>query len=186
MYKRILVDNCIIAYIKDISFHRSNKVQKDLLLEKTSLIFLSNIKTIGLEFLLSEESLGEIEKLKSGQKKDELQTVYYAFKKNKPVIKNRSITYNDATTRYDSPDVYYDHLYNNGDLNRITSFFKKKGNKSDFDPKYITYSMLPENKIDVFLTTDEGIWNYRNEIKKLFDVLVMKPSELAEYYKLIT
>ena len=186
MRKRILVDNCIVTYIKDLFFYKPpKKGNVNLLFEKTALVFLSNIKTFQLEFLLSEESLMEIEKIKPGDKKNKLKAVYYAFKKNKPVIKNRSVSWNDEDTTWDSPDVYQAHALGNNDLAKVKNFLRSKGNDSEFDARYIVYAMLPKNRIDFFLTTDANIWSFRKEIKDKFNVVVMKPSELAEYYKYI-
>jgi hypothetical protein len=183
MYIRILVDNCIITYIRDIILNKSHNTRDlSLLIEKASLVYLSNLKSVKLEFLLSEESLAEIEKISSVDKKIELRAVYYAFKKNNPVIKNRSITYNDFGTTYNSPDISYNHDISNNDLNKVKQFLKSKGNENEFDARYIANAMLPINKIDAFLTIDKGIWNYRKEIKNRFNVKVMKPSELSEYY----
>lgn len=186
MHKRILIDNCIISYLKDIFFNKPiSKTHIKLLFEKASLVYLSNIKTLQLEFLLSEESLMEIEKMQSGSKKAELQAVYYAFKKNRPVIKNRSVSWDDPDTTWDSPDVHWGHESDDNCLNQVKKFFQNKGNASRFDPGYIAYAMLPENKIDVFLTFDNGIWDSRKEIENQFKVKVMKPSELADYYKYV-
>lgn len=186
MYKRILIDNCIVSYIKDLFFNKStSKAHIDLLFEKASLVYLSSIKTFKLEFLLSEDSLMEIEKMQSGNKKAELQAVYYAFKKNKPVIKNRSVSWDDPDATWDSPDVYWNHGIGDDCLSKVIDFFKNKGNTDRFDARYIAYAMLPKNNIDVFLTLDNGIWNHREEIESRFKVKIMKPSELAEYYKFI-
>lgn len=185
-YQRIYIDNNIIAFIKNIIFKKPNNSGLDVLMEEASLVYLSNLKSIKIEFLLSQESLFEINRLSANsEKRVELEAVYRAFKKA-PVFRNAAVRYDDPLVTYDSPDITYDHPYDDSVLNKVRSFLSSKGNTDDFDARYIANASLPENKIDAFMTFDKkSLWNYRKDIKTEFGVEVKLPSEIAEYYKYV-
>lgn len=96
----------------------------------------------------------------------------------------RIIPMDDPIATFDSPDVFYNHPYDDTNLNQVKEFLKKKGNNSDFDARYIANSMLPQNHIDYFVTVDKkSLWNYKNGIEEKFGVKVRLPSELIEHFK---
>jgi len=186
--RRLYLDNNIITLIKDIFFNKPICNNVHLLLEQASLTYISKIKSISIEILLSEESLAEINMLpKESLKKIELKAVYYAFKKAKPVIRNSVILFDDPITTMVSPDVFFDHPYDDIDLNKVRKYLRSVGNNNDFDARYIANAMLPLNKIDAFITYDKkSLWNHKTDIRRLFGVYVKLPSEEAEYLKYIS
>ena len=60
--RRIYLDNNIITYVRNFLKKNLPKNVKTAI-EMASLVFISNIKSIDIEFLLSEESLAEIRQL---------------------------------------------------------------------------------------------------------------------------
>jgi len=86
-----------------------------------------------------------------------------------------------------SPDVFFDHPYDDIDLNKVRKYLRSVGNNNDFDARYIANAMLPLNKIDAFITYDKkSLWNHKTDIRRLFGVYVKLPSEEAEYLKYIS
>lgn len=181
---RLYLDNQLIKFTLD---HLQNKLSKNLniLSEQEAVAYLFSLKHLKLEILLSEESLAEIRKLpKNSNKRKDLENLYYNLKQGKSVIRNSSVTYNDSIATYNSPDVFWNHDKKDDDLNRVKKFLIAKGNLDDFDARYIANAMLPENKINFFLTADKkSIWLYRKEILKNFKVVVKLPTELRDQFK---
>lgn len=173
---RVYLDNQLITYI--LRFEQGRNLEPPILKELRALTKLSKRK--GVEFLISEESLAEIRKLpEQSQKRKDLEKLYFKLKKGKTVIRNSRVVWDDPIATWDSPDVCWNHPYDNTDLNKVKQFLAGRGNTNEFDARYIANSMLPENKIDVFLTVDKkSIWKYRDEIKQRFNVVVELPSEL--------
>lgn len=176
---RVYLDNQLITYIL--------RAVQDLatLPEMKSLVLLSNIKTINIEFLVSEESLAEIRQLpENSVRRKDLEELYFKLKEGKPVIRNATVLYDDKIATYNSSDVFMCHPYDDTDLNKVRQFLRSKGNTNDFDARYVANAMLPENKINVFLTADKrSLWQHKMEIKEKFGVDVKLPSELVEYLK---
>jgi len=157
------------------------------MLELASLDLISNIKTFQIIFLLSEETLAEIRRLDTTKAKGkDLEALYFHLKAGRSVIRNSSVTFDDPIATMDSLDVFMDHPYDDTDLNKVKAFLTSKGNTDEMDARYIANAMLPENKIDFFVTLDKRtIWIHRKEIYSLFGVKVRLPSELAEFFKYI-
>lgn len=162
MYKCIYIDDNIATYIKDIIF-RKNHSRKDieLLLEKASLAFLSTLKSIKLEFLFSEDVLETIKRVQGINKRTELEAVWHAFQKGRVVKKNMK------------------------DFKKIQVFLRQRGIHDKEDAQHIANAMLAKNHIDIFLTYDKRLIQLSKEIQDKFEVKVIKPSQLAEYYKYI-
>lgn len=182
---RVYLDNNLIQLVASLIKKKYPEGNPNLLMEMAALNLLSNIKSIYVDFLVSEESLAEIRNLSEGKpKRTELEDLYFKLKQGKSVIRNSSVVYDDPIATWDSPDVFWDHKYDDTDLNKVRTFLSSKGNTNDFDARYIANSMLKENYIDYFLTSDKkSIWNYKDEIEKLFGVKVRLPTELAETLK---
>lgn len=186
MQRRLYLDNQLITYILRILQGRKSS-SVDLGEQWTALAYLTSLKTVEIELLFSDESLAEIRNLDvNSMKRKELEPHYFMLKQGKPVTRNAAVTYGDRLSVYGSPDISYSHPYDDTALNRVKQFLASKGNSDEFDARYIANAMLPENRIDVFLTYDKTtLWRYREDIKRLFGVVVKLPSEEAEYLKRI-
>lgn len=177
---RIYLDNQLITYL--LGYLQKKELQDQTRKETESLVFL--LRRDDIEVLVSEESLAEIRKLnKNSLKRKNLEQLYFKLKQTR-VIRNSSVKYDDEITTYNSMDVRYNHSYDDKDLNRVREFLKSRGNENDFDTKYIANAILPENKIDIFLTADKKtIWNYAEDIKRQFGLAVKTPTQLEEELK---
>lgn len=133
-----------------------------------------------VELLLSEESLAEIRKTSNVIVEKGLEKIYSRMKGSKPVIRNSRVIVNDDIATYDSPDVTYNHDRTDTDLNRVHAFLSDLGNTNVFDARYITNSLLAENRIDFFITLDKAsLWKHRIAIEEKFGVKVRLPSEVV-------
>lgn len=175
---RVYLDNQLITYL--LRFEQGKKLDSNSAKQLGALIKLSKKKDI--EFLISEESLAEIRLLpKHSQKRKDLEQFYFKLKRGKTVIRNSSSTWDDPIATWSSPDLCWDHPYDDKDLNKVKKFLTSKGNKNEYDARYIANAMLPENKISIFLTADrKSLWRYRREIKERFNVVIKLPTELAK------
>jgi hypothetical protein len=125
--------------------------------------------------------LAEIEKTPNADKQERLVKLYSKLKQGRAVVRNAQVTWDDGVTRGDSPDASWDHPYDNADRQRLEHFFHSKGVFDDFDIRYLANAMLPENRIDVFLTADKKtIWKFREELRQHFGIRVALPSELLD------
>ncbi len=173
---RVYLDNQLITYL--LKPRQSRESSFVTLREINALLELSKRKSV--EFLISEESLAEIRKLpEKSLKRKNLERFYFKLKQGKTVIRNSKVVWDDPIATWDSPDVFWDHPYDDADLNKVKQFLASRGNTNEFDARYVANSMLPKNKIDVFLTADKkSIWKHRDEIKEKFNVVVKLPTEL--------
>jgi hypothetical protein len=186
MQRRLYLDNELITYILRILQGRKSS-GVDLGEQWTALEYLISLETVEIELLFSDESLAEIRNLHvNSKKRKELEPLYFVLKQGKAVVRNAAVTYSDRLSVYGSPDISYNHPNDDTDLKRVKQFLASKGNMSEFDARYIANALLPENRIDVFLTYDKAtLWCFREEIKRLFGVVVKLPTEEAEYLKCI-
>jgi hypothetical protein len=184
MQRRLYLDNLLITYI--LSIVQGNK-PNNVHLEKewTALEYLMQVEAVEITLLFSDENLAEIRKLSdTSEKRKKLEPFYFKLKQGKHVIRNVAVTYGDRLSVYGSSDISYNHPFDDTDVYRVKQFLTGKGNMDTFDARYIANAMLPENRIDAFLTNDKAtLWRYRDEIKKHFGVVVKLPSEEAEYLK---
>lgn len=178
---RVYLDNQLITYL--LRFDQGKKLDDILLKEVIALKELSKWRNV--EFLISEESLAEIRKLpENSLKRKDLEQLYFKLKKGKTIIRNSKVVWSDSIATWSSPDVFFNHPYDDTDLNKVKRFLASRSNTNEFDARYLTNSMLPENEVDIFLTLDKkSIWKYRNEIKERFNVVVKLPTELKQKLK---
>lgn len=172
---RLYLDNQLVTYLTMIE---SLRARGDLLGTLDALVAL--LARDDVEILLSEESLAEIRRLSPGPKRSRLEETYRKLKESQSVIRNSKVTWNDPIATWNSPDVMWSHPYTDDDLNRVKVFFAQRGNRNEFDARYIANAMLPENEIAAFVTADRrSIWRHRAEIKEQFGVNVYTPEEAA-------
>lgn len=176
---RVYIDNQLVTFLWR---SLTGKLAENLTTQQAFDSMLSLSQSEDIEFLLSEEILAEISKMpNTSNKRKGVESLYQKLKNGKSVIRNSKVTYDDPIATYASTDVLFNHNYTDNDLNAVKKFLSDKGNNNEFDARYIANAMLPENRIDVFLTADKkSIWNHRDEIKDRFGVIVMLPSELLK------
>jgi hypothetical protein len=174
---RVYLDNNLISYLLAL---REERARQDF--EKREAHAISKLlNREDVTALCSDESLAEIEKTPNADKQMRLATLYSKLKQGRAIVRNAQVTWDDGVTRWDSPDARWDHPYDDADRQRLEGFFRKKGIFDDFDIRYLANAMLPENRIDVFLTADKRtIWKFREELRQLFGVRVALPSELLD------
>jgi hypothetical protein len=174
---RVYLDNQLVTYMAN---SLQKKVPGDRITQQETSALATLASVCDIEFLVSEEVLAEIGRLRHGSpKRQDLERMYWRLK-TPPVIRNSSVAFDDLIATFDSPDVFFDHAFTDTDLDAARNFLRSKGNHNDFDARYVANAMLPANKIDVFLTADrKSLWNHREDIKATFGVSVKLPSELA-------
>lgn len=175
---RVYLDNNLITYLLGL---REGRALQDFV-KREAQATSKLLDRDDITALCSDESLAEIEKIPTADKQERLAALYSKLKQGRAVVRNAQVTWDDGVTRWDSPDAGWDHPYDNRDRERLEQFFRSKGIfENDFDIRYLANAMLPENRIDVFLTADKKtIWNFREDLRQLFGIRVALPSELLD------
>jgi hypothetical protein len=174
---RVYLDNNLFTYL--LRHIQGRALRPEIVTEAMALAAI--LARHDVEPVCSDESLAEIDRHPRAQDRDDLRALYSKLKAGRRVVRNARVTWGDGIARWGSPDFRWGEIGDDGDRKRIGAFLKEKGigDPNEYDVRYLANALLPQNRIDFFLTYDKKtIWRFREELNARFGIVVKTPSEL--------